>query len=137
MKWFCLLFVGGLGLALFVGGIVSTARHVARLRAGVWTVGTVVELLETRSTGKGSGYAYYPVVQFVVNDRPYQIKGGTGSSSRRYEINAKVRIVYDSADPSRALILDFWQFPYVPIVGAFFGLALLYTGIGFFRAGGQ
>ena len=72
MKWFILLLFGGICLALFVGGIVATANHVARLRAGVWTVGTVVELLETRSTGRGSGYSYLPVVQFVVNDRSYQ-----------------------------------------------------------------
>ena len=43
------------------------------------------------------------------------------------------RIVYESADPARAQIVDIRQFWFGPLFGVFFGLAFLAAGIeGFF-----
>lgn len=132
MRWLLLLLFGGIGLAAFVGGIVSAVKRFALLRVGVRTVGTVVELSEVRSTGRGSKITYYPVVQFAVDGKPYKVKGSTGSSSARYEMDAKVQIVYPSADPSRAQIVDFLQLWFGSLFGLFFGLAFLAAGIGGF-----
>jgi len=95
---------------------------------GVTTTGTVVRL-EEQSSGDGGCCTYVPVIEFAAtDDKTYSFEGDTASYPPQYEVNEKVSVLYDPADPDTAQInkwTERWLFPIILIPAMIFAAVIL------------
>ncbi len=80
---------------------------------------------------KGGGYTtmYTPIYEYSFNDKSYQYKSSTSSSSRDYEINEMVEVLVDPQDPQNPLINTFWEIWFLSILMGFMGV--MFGGLGY------
>lgn len=124
--------LGGLALLLFGVSAHATWRQAAFRRTAIETEGRIVALAESRtreSSGRWS-VSYFPVYAYTLpNGRVVQRTSGTGGNPPPHAVGETVRVLYDPAEPDRAMIHGFmesWMLPLlVGTVGAAFGLAAL------------
>lgn len=101
------------------------------LQDGVKTTATVVELLE--STDSDGDVTYKPVFSF--QDRNYNERTYISLVSSRppvYQINQKVKLVYDPNDDTEIKIIGFWGLYRATIILSCIAAPLLIIGGGYF-----
>lgn len=93
-----------LGLACILGAIYQLHRSTHLLVSGRAADGVIIR--NEKSTGRST--VYYPVARFTADDgRTYESKGHSGTYPAEYEINDRVPVHYDPAQPTNAYIGSF------------------------------
>ncbi|MGC1521039.1 MAG: DUF3592 domain-containing protein [Steroidobacteraceae bacterium] len=106
-----------MGLA-FLAAAVYMGRSVLRLEmAGARAPGTVLQLVQRISTGRGGGSTYHPVVRFTTaNGAPVQFEDGVGESQSPYRVGDNVQVLYLADSPRSSAIIDRgignWMMPF-------------------------
>lgn len=98
------------GLGIYLAYIAFSSFYYNGLLywSGTKTEGTVIEV--DRLDRRGSDDLFYPLVQYVVDERRYTISSrhGFGILSRP-EISDKFIVYYDAKNPSNAVIYSLWE----------------------------
>ena len=129
-----------IGVGLLFGGVSWWRANAAFAAHAVAGEGTVSDLLYRRSSGSGSsnkGGTYVPVIDFTApNGSRIHITGSSGSNPPAYSRGDKVKLLYDPANPEKAVIDSFGERSAGPLIltglGAVF--ALVGGGVLFARA---
>ena len=115
MVRFWRMFLGLVGVAMLVGGLVLGATRLA-FRARSHTAEGVVSGLaaeESKSTRMGraeTSRSYHPEVRWTdAAGREHRFIGGIGDSIPQYSVGERVRIRYDPSQPQAARIDTFWE----------------------------
>jgi hypothetical protein len=100
-------FIAVLGL-VFLAAAVYMGRSVVQLEmAGERAAGTVLQLVQRISTGRGGGSTYHPVVRFATaNGAPVQFEDGVGESQSPYQVGDNVQVLYLAGSPRASAIID-------------------------------
>jgi hypothetical protein len=126
------LLVFGL-VGLIFGGIgayvtVNTLREQAR---DARTTGTIVDMVQSRDSD--GDRMYRAVFQFTVDGKTYEIRSSKASNPPQYELEQRVPVRYNPADPSQASLDTVFENWFLPglfcMFGALFGGIAL--GVGF------
>jgi len=131
-----MIILGGIGLAVFVSGLMWGAKRYNLLKSGLRTQGKVVAIeksLPVDETKSGAQSSYYPIVEFQDrNGEMVRFKGSTGSSSPAYATGDMVPLVYNSLNSSEAQLTHFSQFWLGPLLIILAGLGILFLSYGAF-----
>ena len=74
-------------------------------RCTVETLGTVIDFKEETTTDSdGTSTTYYPIFSYKVEEKTVKSKSSVGTSSRRYNINENVNILYNPNKPEEFII---------------------------------
>jgi hypothetical protein len=100
-------FIAVLGL-VFLAAAVYVGRSMARLEmAGERAPGTVLQLVQRLSGGRGGGSTYHPVVRFTTaNGAPVQFEDGVGESPSPYQVGDNVQVLYLADSARSSAIID-------------------------------
>jgi hypothetical protein len=100
-------FIAVLGL-VFLAAAVFVGRSMARLEmAGERAPGTVLQLVQRLSSGRGGGTTYHPVVRFTTaNGAPVQFEDGVGESQSPYQVGDNVQVLYLADSARSSAIID-------------------------------
>lgn len=114
-----------LAVAIWLG--VSSASFVG---TAVHVTGTVAELAGKESSSDNHSIVYYPVIEFTTADgRAMRFESATGSNPSMYRQGQEVKVLYNPADPARAMIDSVMELWFAPMLLGFIGL--LFSAIGF------
>ena len=124
-----------LGNLFFLGfclwGLFAAYKSFNLSRDGETTIGIVTSLAES-SSGEGGCCVYSPVIEFEANGQTYTFEGDNASYPPAYRVGEEVRVIYDPADPSTALInkpSERWLFPVIIIPAMIFGSVIFTAGM--------
>lgn len=119
----CITIVANLFFAAFcLWGVYAGVLSWQLQTNGKSTTGVVVKM-EKQNNTDGGCCAYVPIVEYVVIDRTYSIKGDTASDPPQYVVGERVPILYDPSNPNKAQInklLERWLFPAIIIPAMIF-----------------
>lgn len=135
MKWVALAIFGSVGLIAFVAGCVQGYQRFELWRTGLAAQGSVVEIHESQSTESDghTSVTYYPVVEFSApGGAEHRFTNSTGAGNPEYKVGARVSVLFDASDPTRAQISDSTQFWLEPFGLGLMGFLFLAAGIGLF-----
>ncbi len=96
-----LLAVGLLGLLLSVA---IAGRQLALLAVAQSAPGTVIEMVRMASGRLSAADAYAPRVRFVLDAVEHEFVSPVGSYPPAFQIGDTVRVLYDPANPRRAMV---------------------------------
>ncbi|WP_081942114.1 DUF3592 domain-containing protein [Spirochaeta lutea] len=122
-----------LGIVLIgVGGAVLVQKLVFQ-SSSVQTMGLVVDVRVVQNQvlfmDDGTGFHYYPTVEFSANDgRAYRFESPAGVTSVSYEKGQEVPVLYRTQDPGDAMIATTWGLYGLPII--FGGTGVLFVLFG-------
>ena len=123
----CATVIGNLFfLAFCLWGMYAAYNSWNLTKNGEITTG-IVSLMEESNTNEGGCCVYSPVIEFQVNGQTYTFEGDNATYPPTYEVGEEVRVIYDPADPSNALInkaSERWLFPVIIIPAMFFGMII-------------
>jgi hypothetical protein len=78
-------------------------------------------------------WAYRAVVQYHVNDRPFELRQEIGSGSPTYAEGAKVRVLYNPSNPTDARIRSFVELFFMTVLLGFSGALCVGASITIYR----
>jgi len=119
----------GIGLLIASLFIFNHTRNFIKKSSS--TTGTVIELLQERSTSSGgsTSYAYYPWIRFETEDgRSIVFKSAVGSNPPSYRVGEEVSVLFDPDNPYNAKINSFFSVWLGFIILS--GLGVIFAGIG-------
>ena len=129
--WFGGIF-GSIGLLFAAIGLWFDAQSRDLMENGLRTAGTVVGF--DRSTDSDGDTTFMPQVTFTDrNGQNHWFASSVGSNPAEFERGDEVEVIYDPAQPDRAIIDSFTQRSLLPMV--FSGLGLVFAAIGFTMVG--
>ena len=112
---------------LAVGGVMYFQNsHLAQVCTAE-AEATVVNMDEefTGDTDSSSGYMYYPILEYTVNDEAIRVRLDSGSSTPAYSINDKLAILYNPDNTQEFMLKDNAFGSIFPLV--FIGLGAIVT----------
>jgi len=118
-----------ISLMLMAGGYYWGQSITGQLLNGNSAEGVIVELESEYLSGENS-YYYYPVVEFTLSDgRKVRFRDRTGSANPVLTAGERVAVIYDPANPEKAMInRGIWSL--MPPAGALLmGFIFLFVGI--------
>jgi hypothetical protein len=124
--WFHVLLIV-LGLGCLAGAALlwqGTARFVGTAQR---TQGVLAGYEEAADSGTSP--LYYPVISFEAGGREYSFRTGVASSARPYAAGQALPVLYDPANPKRALLDRGMELWFAPAICALIGLLLTGGGI--------
>lgn len=124
----CAIVIGNLFfLGFCLWGVYAAYNSFNLSRNGETTTGIVTRMEESSSAESGC-CVYSPVIEFEATDgQTYTFEGDNASYPPAYKVGEEVRVIYDPADPSNALInkaSERWLFPIIIIPAMFFGMII-------------
>ncbi len=120
--------LGGGGLLLLAWAALLATRQSRRTRGWLRAGGEVVAR-EFRALTPGNPY-YFPVIEFIAADgKPRRFEAPTGRFVRPDEVGACIDVLYDPAQPERAIIARFADRWFVAAFTAGFGALTLLLGL--------
>ncbi|WP_284123697.1 DUF3592 domain-containing protein [Parerythrobacter aestuarii] len=97
------------GLVFVGGGVFKTWEVNALAATGVHTRGEVTYMKRKSTSGRSGGRSWYAWVVFRTSTgEEIGFENRQGSALRSHEVGDIVDVVYDPADPSDAIIDNFW-----------------------------
>jgi hypothetical protein len=140
---FGLLF-NGIGVILVIIGLVQlagTAIFLGNARSASGTVTDYERVQNQIAFLEGTGYLYYPVVEFrAPGGEMIAFSSPSGRPEKAYEVGSTVRVLYNPSDAARARIDAFWSIWGRTVVFAGLGVLFFIIGLlaphGFRRSGG-
>lgn len=125
--WFWHLFTA-VGLVMLLGGAFWYDYSRGISLRGVTTEGIVYGYSQTQDI-ETDAWLYSPLIEFKTEGGQSQtFSSNTKSTARPYEVGDHVEIIYDPADPERALINSVSALYFGPIL--LLGIGLLFTALG-------
>lgn len=119
-----------IGIALLVTGILSFIGS-RRLNAGGYTVeATVVENIPSRESEGGTMYT--PLMEYHIGDKKKTFSPSTRSNPPAYNIDEKVRLIYDPDNADDVRIQSYWGLYLGSIILLAFALPMSLIGGGYF-----
>jgi hypothetical protein len=112
------------GAPFVLVGAYEAAQTQGLLSRWMQTDGTVVDnSYATTQDGTAISGAYYPVVEFTTaSGERVRFTDGIGSLPPDYAVAARVRVLYDPADPRQARLVSWKRLWFVPSLFAVIGL---------------
>ena len=117
-------------VCLAIGTVFMLVACGFAIRDLVRTVGAAVATGEVIALEAGSRGAYRPTVRFPTDGGPVTITGLVASNPPAYRVGESVRVYYDRADPSAAIIDSFVERLLFSVV--FGGVGFVIVAIGLF-----
>ena len=102
MRRFTVLLVG---IVFLVIGIFLSVKSASMAQnCTVEAKATVIEIKEEFSADSdGSGYMYYPIIEYKAGDKDVKVKLG-GASSPAYDVGQKIDILYNPNDTTEIIV---------------------------------
>ena len=101
------------------------------------TVGTVVQIEKDIDTSENSGgtlkYTYYPVIQYIVNNKTITKKSSIGTGHQKYAENEKIDILYDPNNIEDYIIKGDISSNMLGIIMIISGVVLALSGFGIIK----
>ena len=93
-------------------------------------IATVVDMREDfTADSDGSGYMYYPIIEYQAGENKVEVEMSTGSSTPAYRINEKINILYNPNKTDEFIIKGDSTSNIISIVFGVLGLGLFAYGI--------
>lgn len=138
MKWILLILFGAVGAGALWGGLSWGIKRYQLLSGRLMAPGRVVDQAEHEAPARTLSRSYredragyYPIVEFETGEgETIRFQGTTGGRGKPImETGTQVTVVYDSVDPSSAMIVEFKQAWLGPLVLSVSGLVFLLMGV--------
>jgi len=119
-----------IGAGMLIGAFFMYKDTNEFIANSIETKGTVVQLLESRSSkSSNKSIMYTPVVQFInTKGKQMEFSSSTSSNPPKYSINEKVVVIYIPESPNKAKIKSFFDLWGVIIIPGIFGLVFFIIG---------
>lgn len=130
---------GVVGAGLLVGALFAVQNTRSFLGEAVSGDGTVMDLVESRSSSDtGDRYSYAPVVRFVTDrGETVTFTSSVSSNPPSYHVGEAVDVLYSPAEPQRARIHDWFSLWGLASILGVMGTVFSTVGIGLVVAGGR
>ncbi|MFN8355131.1 MAG: DUF3592 domain-containing protein [Spirosomataceae bacterium] len=120
---------GGIGLVMLAVTAFLVYSQYQFLSSSVKTTGVVIDNIGQRSK---KSTTYTPVIAFqTANGKPITFQGSVSSSPPAFDINEKVEVYYNPANPQEAAIGTFFQLWFLPLIFGILGTIFSSIGLGF------
>ena len=116
-------------VCLAIGTVFMLVACGFAIRDLVRTVGAAVATGEVIALEAGSRGAYRPTVRFPTDGGPVTITGLVASNPPAYRVGESVRVYYDRADPSAAIIDSFVERLLFSVVFGGVGIVIVAVGM--------
>jgi len=120
-------YLGLMGLLFSSVSYFFTSSTMEFLSDAVETEGEVIDYVS--GSGSDGSTVYYPIIQFIFNDRYTEFQSNTGANPKSYDVGEKVSVFVLKDDVSSAKVNSWFSLWGLPVIFGVFGVIMLLAAV--------